>query len=270
MAGLVGVGLSKMWAASGIEDPSFEHQEDLSVEMGLFLQKVNIIRDYLEDIVEDRVFWPAEVWSKHARSLEDFKEPENIEGAVHCLNELVTDAMRHIPSCLDYMSRIKNLQIFKFCAIPQVMAIATLSEVYNNKKVFSGVVKIRKGVACKMILQSDNMGSLKRFFSEFTRSIRKRIPEDDPSATQTLAMCNDALKLIGTVPSEGLSGASIGLIVILAAISGYVVYRNRQRLFGRFLGGRTVGAGPRALPAARAAMSHPLSSVQAGSSSLSM
>ncbi len=29
--------------------------------MGLFLQKTNIIRDYLEDFVDGRAFWPQEV-----------------------------------------------------------------------------------------------------------------------------------------------------------------------------------------------------------------
>ena len=33
----------------------------LANSMGLFLQKTNIIRDYLEDIVQGREFWPREV-----------------------------------------------------------------------------------------------------------------------------------------------------------------------------------------------------------------
>ena len=35
----------------------------LSNSMGLFLQKTNIIRDYLEDSLQDREFWPKEVHS---------------------------------------------------------------------------------------------------------------------------------------------------------------------------------------------------------------
>lgn len=34
---------------------------ELANSMGLFLQKTNIIRDYLEDILEGRVFWPKSV-----------------------------------------------------------------------------------------------------------------------------------------------------------------------------------------------------------------
>ena len=33
--------------------------------MGLFLQKTNIIRDYLEDYVDGRAFWPQEVRACH-------------------------------------------------------------------------------------------------------------------------------------------------------------------------------------------------------------
>jgi phytoene/squalene synthetase len=64
---------------------------------------------------------------------------------VCCLNDMVTDAMRHAPYCLEYMSKLRDPQVFKFCAIPQVMALATLSLCYNNGKVFEGVVKMRRG-----------------------------------------------------------------------------------------------------------------------------
>jgi farnesyl-diphosphate farnesyltransferase len=43
-------------------DPSYAQKEDVSNSMGLFLQKTNIIRDYLDDINHDRVFYPKEVW----------------------------------------------------------------------------------------------------------------------------------------------------------------------------------------------------------------
>ena len=44
--------------------------------------------------------------------------------------------------------------IFRFCVIPQVMAIATLDTLYGNPKVFSDVVKIWKGMLCQLILQT--------------------------------------------------------------------------------------------------------------------
>jgi farnesyl-diphosphate farnesyltransferase len=64
VAGLVGEGLTRLWVAHGDEAPALGSAEALPLahEMGLFLQKTNIIRDYLEDLVEGRAFWPREVW----------------------------------------------------------------------------------------------------------------------------------------------------------------------------------------------------------------
>jgi phytoene/squalene synthetase len=60
VAGLVGEGLSRLFSASQLEDPSVGEDRELSNQMGLFLQKTNIIRDYLEDYVDQRAFWPQE------------------------------------------------------------------------------------------------------------------------------------------------------------------------------------------------------------------
>lgn len=40
--------------------------------------------------------------------------------------------------CLKYMENVKDQQNFRFCAIPQVMAVGTLALCFNNHKVFSG------------------------------------------------------------------------------------------------------------------------------------
>jgi farnesyl-diphosphate farnesyltransferase len=80
VAGLVGIGLSKvqslfclcwlvcftfvasiflqLFSASKLEDEWFGKAEEMANSMGLFLQKTNIIRDYLEDINVNRIFWP--------------------------------------------------------------------------------------------------------------------------------------------------------------------------------------------------------------------
>jgi phytoene/squalene synthetase len=66
----VGYGLSRLFHAGGTEDLA---SDSLSNSMGLFLQKINIIRDYLEDINEipkSRMFWPREIWSKYVNKLE--------------------------------------------------------------------------------------------------------------------------------------------------------------------------------------------------------
>lgn len=68
---------------------------------------------------------------------------------MQCLNHMVSNAMQHAPRCLEYMQQLRNPQVFSFCAIPQIMAIATLAMCYDNGEVFEGVVKMRRGqTAC--------------------------------------------------------------------------------------------------------------------------
>eukprot|EP00045_Choanoeca_perplexa_P011719 m.125382 g.125382 ORF g.125382 m.125382 type:complete len:277 (-) comp15737_c1_seq24:609-1439(-) len=61
VAGLVGIGLSRLFAASQLEDAQVGQDSDCANSMGLFLQKTNIIRDYHEDLEEGRTWWPKEV-----------------------------------------------------------------------------------------------------------------------------------------------------------------------------------------------------------------
>ncbi|KAI5080977.1 hypothetical protein GOP47_0004160 [Adiantum capillus-veneris] len=186
VAGLVGLGLSRLFHAAGLENLA---SDELSNSMGLFLQKTNIIRDYLEDINElpkPRMFWPREIWGKYASKLEDFKEEENSKAAVECLNDLITNALGHALDCLTYMSALKDPAVFRFCAIPQIMAIGTLAVCYNNLNVFRGVVKIRRGLTAKIMDQTRTMGDVYGAFYDFSCMLAMKIDKNDPSAQQTL------------------------------------------------------------------------------------
>lgn len=156
VAGLVGEGLSRLLAASGKEQPWMADQLELSNSMGLFLQKTNIIRDYREDVEQRRFFWPRQIWGRKEYSVNGhgpFKEmkemclPTNEKQALWVLSGLMVDVLRHAPDCLDYLRLLKNQSVFNFCAIPQVMAIATLNVVFMNPQVFQRNVKIRKAEA---------------------------------------------------------------------------------------------------------------------------
>ncbi|CAI5488704.1 unnamed protein product [Closterium sp. Naga37s-1] len=183
VAGLVGIGLSDLFHAANLEE-AFE--ESLSNSMGLFLQKTNIIRDYLEDINEEpapRMFWPKAIWGKYAARLEDFKEVDsNGAAAVKCVNELVTNALGHVSDCLTYMHRLRDPQVFRFCAIPQIMAMGTLALCYNNIGVFEGVVKMRKGLAAKVMEQTWSMADVRSSFTDFGFEILKKVQPALPLA----------------------------------------------------------------------------------------
>lgn len=174
VAGIVGVGLTKLFLASKIESSEALASKELSIEMGLFLQKTNIIRDFAEDLEMGRIFWPEESWKDKAKSLIELQAGEE-EGRA-ALNEVVYNALGHVPACLDYLKAIENQQIFRFCAIPQLMAIATLYELYDNPKALHKNVKIRKGKTAKYFMSIQGYDETKR---EFISILQKLVKKDD-------------------------------------------------------------------------------------------
>jgi len=176
VAGLVGIGLSDLFSASGLEGPELKNRHELSNSMGLFLQKTNIIRDYHEDLSSGRSFWPKEIWGKYTDELSLFTENSHAPKSLACLNEMVMDALGHLPDVVDYLSLLKNESIFRFAAIPQVMAITTLAAVYNNPKVFTGVVKVRKGLAARLILYDLPLEETLNYFKKYSRVLLRKSP----------------------------------------------------------------------------------------------
>ena len=188
VAGLVGIGLSELFAASEIESKELESKDKLANSMGLFLQKTNIVRDYKEDMDENRIFWPEEVWTLYSPTFEGFSLNPNKSESLSCLNHMVNDALSHATDCLDYLKILTNERAFRFCAIPQVMAIATLAEVYNNQKVFTENVKIRKGLAAKLILSAGSIQEVVKIYKEMASAIAKKIPHGFPNSEETLEL----------------------------------------------------------------------------------
>ncbi|BGP12794.1 hypothetical protein JCM10213_008055 [Rhodosporidiobolus nylandii] len=181
VAGLVGEGLSRLFAASGKESAYLGDQLSLSNSMGLMLQKTNILRDFREDADEGRVFWPAEIWKKYVDKPEDLHAKGNEEKALWALSEMTVDALSHATDALDYLTLLGNQSVFNFCAIPQVMAIATLEACFMNPAVMHGNVKIRKGQAVSLILAATNPRDVAYLFRDYVRKIHARARANDPS-----------------------------------------------------------------------------------------
>ncbi len=197
VAGLVGIGLSRLFADSGLEKPELREMEDLSNAIGMTLQKTNIIRDYHEDMHAGRVFLPKEIWGKYESTIEAFEQNFDKPSSIDCLNELLNNALLHVADSLTYLSRLENERIFKFTAIPQVMALATLEKLYGNKEVFRSNVKISKIVATKLITQTRTIEDAKAFFTEFMRKIAAKANTDNKIHQQTQEIVRQSLKVIG-------------------------------------------------------------------------
>ncbi|KAK8706646.1 hypothetical protein V6N13_050201 [Hibiscus sabdariffa] len=185
VAGLVGLGLSKLFHAYGSEDLA---PESLSNSMGLFLQKTNIIKDYLEDINEipkSRMFWPRQIWRLEIRG--------KVSQGSALFNDMVTNALLH-DDCLKYMPALRDPSIFRFCAIPQIMAIGTLALCYNNIEVFRGVVKMRRGLTVKVIDRTKTMADVYGAFYDFSCMLKGKVDKNDPNAQKTLSRLDSILK----------------------------------------------------------------------------
>ena len=215
VAGLVGEGLSRLFGVSGYEKSELASQMEVSNHMGLFLQKTNIIRDYAEDLNDDRKFWPKEIWSLYATDLSDLQQEVKAgktDKALACINHLVLNVLSHAPHVLDYLCLLRNQSVFNFCAIPQVMAIASLELVFNNPDVFTKNVKIRKGLAVRLITTATNPIAVAYTFQEFAHKIHARLTPADPNF---IALSVAIARIDQWVQAKGFTAAQVAHRVAL-------------------------------------------------------
>ncbi|KAI0160538.1 farnesyl-diphosphate farnesyltransferase [Xylariaceae sp. FL1272] len=181
VAGLVGEGLTRLFVEGNYANPALLERMELTESMGQFLQKVNIIRDVHEDFEDSRRFWPKDIWSKYVDNWEDMFDPKYRTQAVHCSSEMVLNALKHADECLFYMAGIKEQSVFNFVAIPQTMAIATLDLVFQNPRIFDSHIKITKGDACHLMMQStQNLRVVCDVFKSYTKRIARKNDPRDP------------------------------------------------------------------------------------------
>jgi len=203
VAGLVGIGLSQIFTLSGSEFNDLTKHDNLSNSMGLFLQKTNIIRDVKEDYDEKRYWWPKDIVSKHFSSMGDIfanrggvgveggeekkKEDETKELTIttkhtDLLNEMIMNALRHIPDSIEYLSLVKNNSNFKFCAIPQVVAVQTLVTLFYNPNVFKKTEKLNKTTLARIFMETNDMNSILQFYIDAVEKIEKKIEDNETSS----------------------------------------------------------------------------------------
>ena len=121
-------------------------------------------------------------------------------------------------------------EVFRFCAIPQVMAIATLADLYDNPKVFTGVVKIRKGMAAKLILDTKSTGGLHKWFYYLASDILRRVKKSDPSAAKTRQICRTIIRL---TEAEGRAAIIGGYAQVFNAVCPVIIAASAYHLFGK-------------------------------------
>ncbi|KAF2751736.1 farnesyl-diphosphate farnesyl transferas-like protein [Sporormia fimetaria CBS 119925] len=204
VAGLVGEGLTRLFVEGGLANEALLERPELMESMGQFLQQVNIIRDIKEDLDDKRRFWPREIWSKHVDKFEDLFKPEHKQAALNTSSEMILLALTRADDCLYYLAGLKEQSVFNFCAIPQSMAIATLDACFQNYDIFKKNVKITKGDACQLMMESSqNLRLVCDIFRRYTRRIHQKSNPHDPNFLKISIQCGKIEQFIESIfPSQ--------------------------------------------------------------------
>ncbi|CAG8502852.1 14388_t:CDS:2 [Cetraspora pellucida] len=164
--------------------------------MGIFLQKLNILRDFVEDLDEKRRFWPKEIWHQYVSEIEDLVLIENRQKALNCLSAIVLTTLLHVSDCLNYLSQLDDPDIFSFAAKPLVIGYSTLASTFKNYDSYKKVVKIRKGEGAKLVFRCTNISEVSKMFFEYTQVIiSKNNDPQDPSFAKINDICEQIIKL---------------------------------------------------------------------------
>ena len=131
---------------SNITEGKAQILKDNFVDAGLFLQKVNLIRDIRKDIKSrDKNYWPL----KELEISEDMiLAKEHGEKMNQALKMMLADVEKHVQGLVDYMENIPEefSGYQKFFAVNNALGLATLQKVENNQdKLFYDDEKVKVG-----------------------------------------------------------------------------------------------------------------------------
>ncbi len=200
VAGLVGEGLTQLFVEAKLASPVLLQRLELSEAMGQFLQQTNIIRDVREDHEDKRYFWPREVWSKYVDKFGDLFLPQNREKALQCSSEMVLMALNRANECLAYMAGIEDQGTFNFVTIPQSMAIATLELCFQNPAIFDRNIKITKGSACQILIEStQDLQVVSEVFRRYAKKIQRKNNPSDPHYLEINIACSNIERYIDSI-----------------------------------------------------------------------
>ena len=135
--------------------------QDNERDFGLFLQKVNIIRDFREDILQnEKIFWPGYLFDKHQLEPQELLDPTHEKQAMEMLNAMVDNAIAHVTPVHDYLTAVPDeyAGFRQGAAINFAMGVATLGEVRGNRDVFYGDRPVKITHAARDLILADPLG----------------------------------------------------------------------------------------------------------------
>ncbi len=146
-AGIVGHIINELFGHYGyLDEKEVEELMPLAEDNGLALQKVNIMKDILDDVKEGRHYWPEELLAKYGLTYQTLGSKEHLAESMGVLEELHNDVKPYFARSLEYIQKLPErpagLKIF--CANNLLMAIATVRTITNSKLFTEKKVKISR------------------------------------------------------------------------------------------------------------------------------
>lgn len=130
-------------------------------DFGLFLQKVNIIRDFREDILDnEKIFWPGFLFEKYQVGPDELLDVSNKEKSMKILDYMLDNACKHIDPVRAYLNAIPDEYAgFRAgAAVNFAMGVATLDTMRNNSEVFFGDKPVKISHESRDNIISDPLG----------------------------------------------------------------------------------------------------------------
>ena len=130
-------------------------------DFGLFLQKVNIIRDFREDILDnEKIFWPGFLFEKYQLEPADLLKKENKSSSMDILEAMLDNACEHIEPVKDYLNAIPDEYAgFRAgAAVNFAMGVGTLDTMRGNEEVFFGEKPVKITHSARDSILSDPLG----------------------------------------------------------------------------------------------------------------
>ena len=146
-AGIVGHTINELFGHYGyLSQKEVEELMPLAEDNGLALQKVNIMKDILDDVKDGRHYWPAELLAKYGLTYKTLGSKEHMEESMKVLGELHEDVKPYFARSLNYIHRLpdKPAGLRIFCANNVLMAIATARTITDSKLFTNERVKITR------------------------------------------------------------------------------------------------------------------------------
>lgn len=99
-----------------------------------------------------------------------------------------------------FMASIKEQSIFNFVAIPQSMAIATLEICFQIPAIMDRNVKITKGSACQLLIEStQNLQLVCEVFRRYAKKIHRKNNPSDPHFLDINIACSKIERYIESI-----------------------------------------------------------------------